>query len=400
MRRFATFLLAAMIALLLVCVAWQAEHPWLQWPRALAEAGAVGAIADWYAVVALFRHPLGLPIPHTAIIRQNQQRIAESLGNFVEENFLTQELIIGRLSGYNAAQALAGWLSEPANSRAIAEVMATSLPELLNGIDDGDVGRFFDRMVIPKLRTLDVSRAVGNILKVLSDGNRHQPLLDHGLDALENWLTANVDLIKARFSAASRYTPALLDAYIVNKFVEGVIALLRDVVATPDHELRREFDAAVQGLILQLRTSTAHRRLGKSLMRYCLRHLRDGEYYLTVLDHVRAGVAADLDRETSVLRGVAASVLVSIGKSVASEPAIQRKLNAWWLELARTLVVRYRRLLSALITEVMRSWNDEEVSRKIEAEIGRDLQFIRINGTFVGGVVGVSLHAATLVVAQ
>ncbi|MBU7440241.1 DUF445 domain-containing protein [Paraburkholderia fungorum] len=400
MRRTATFLLAIMIALLFVCVAWRAEHPWLVWPRAFAEAGTVGAIADWYAVVALFRHPLGLPIPHTAIIRKNRHRIGGSLGNFVEENFLTPELVIGRLSDHNAAQALAGWLAEPANSRAIAEVVAASLRELLNGIDDADVGHFFDRMVIPKLRTLDVSRAVANILKVLSDGNRHQPLLDRALKVLENWLTANVDLIKARFSAASRFTPALLDAYIVSKLVEGVIALLRDVVATPDHELRREFDEAVQDLIVQLRTSTVHRRLGKSLMRDCIRHLRGGEHYLTLLRQVRARVAGDLDREDSALSGMAASVLVSLGESVRSEPAIQRKLNAWWLELAWTLVVRYRHQLSVLIAEVTRSWNGEEVSRKIEAEIGCDLQFIRINGTFVGGVVGVLLHAATLAVAR
>lgn len=400
MRRTATCLLAVTIALLLTCVAWQARYPWLAWVRAFAEAGAVGAIADWYAVVALFRHPFGLPIPHTAIIAQNQRRIAVSLGSFVEENFLTPELIVGRLSGHNAAQALAGWLADPANSEAIAEAVVDTLPGLLNGIDDADVGRCFDRLVIPQLRTLDVSRAAGGLLKVLTERDRHQPLLDRGFAALEKWLTANVDLIKAKFSAASRYTPAPLDAYIVNKFVEGIIALLHEVVASPDHELRRQFDEAVQDVIVQLQTSAVHRRFGKSLMRDCIRHLRDGEHYRVLLDHVRARVAADLDREHSVLRGMAASVLVSLGKGVRSEPAMQRKLNAWWLELAQLLVVRFRRQLSALITEVVTSWNAEEVSRKIEAEIGRDLQYIRINGTFVGGLAGVLLHAATLVIAR
>ena len=181
MRRTATCLLAVLIALLLMSVVWQGEYPWLAWLRAFAEAGTVGAIADWYAVVALFRRPFGLPVPHTAIIPRNQQRIAESLGNFVEENFLTPELIIGKLSGHNAAQALAQWLAVPANSRAIADVVADSLPGLLNGIDEADVERFFERMVIPQLRTLDVSRAAGSVLKVLTDGGRHQPLLDHGL---------------------------------------------------------------------------------------------------------------------------------------------------------------------------------------------------------------------------
>jgi uncharacterized membrane-anchored protein YjiN (DUF445 family) len=135
-------------------------------------------------------------------------------------------------------------------------------------------------------------------------------------------------------------------------------------------------------------------------MRDCIRHLRGGEYYRVILDHARARVAVDLDREHSVLRDVAASLLASLGKSVRSEPAIQGKLNAWWLALARSLVVRYRRQLSALITEVVKSWDAAEVGRKIEAEIGRDLQYIRINGTFVGGLIGVLLHAATLVAAR
>ena len=207
MRRTAMCLLAAMIALLFACVAWQADHSWLAWPRAFAEAGTVGAIADWYAVVALFRHPLGLWIPHTAIIPQNQQRIAESLGNFVEENFLTPELIVGRLSGHDAAQALARWLAQPANSRGVAAIVADAVAGLLDGFDEADVQWLFDRLVIPQLRTLDVSRVAGDVLKVLTEGERHQPWLVHGLEALEKWLTANVEMIKAKFSETSRYTP-------------------------------------------------------------------------------------------------------------------------------------------------------------------------------------------------
>ncbi|MDN7177373.1 DUF445 domain-containing protein [Caballeronia sp. SEWSISQ10-4 2] len=395
MRRTATCLLGAMIALLFACVVYQAEYPWLTWLRAFAEAGTVGAIADWYAVVALFRHPFGMPIPHTAIIAQNQQRIAESLGNFVEENFLTPELVTGRLRDHNASRALAEWLAEPANSRAIADVVADSLPGLLNGIDDADVARFFDRSVM-LLRTLDVSRIAGNILKVVTEGDRHQPLLDRGLQALEQWLTLNVDLIKAKFSTASRYTPARLDAYIVDKFVEGIVALLHEVVANEQHELRRQFDEAMQDLIVQLQTSAVHRRFGKGLMRDCVRHLRNGDYPRVLLDQVRTRVTADVNRENSLVRAVAASLLASLGKGLRRERAMQHKLNAWWLDLAHTLVVRYRRQIPALITEVVKSWNAEEVSRKIEAEIGRDLQYIRINGTFVGGVVGVLIHATAL----
>ena len=398
MRTTATCLLAAMIALLITCVAWQAAHPWLAWPRAFAEAGTVGAIADWYAVVALFRHPCGIPIPHTAISPQNQQRIAESLGSFVEENFLTPEVVIGRLSGFNAAQALAGWLAVRENSVAIADVVADSLPRLLEGIDETDVEHLFDRLVIPQLRTFDVSRMAGQVLDVLTEGNRHQPLLDRGLSALETWLSNNVGLIKAKFSEASKFTLPTLDAYIVNKFVEGIIALMHEVVANPEHELRRRFDVAMQELSSELRSSAVYRRFGRLLLRDCIRHLEEGGYYGVLLDHIRAYVLADLGSERSVVRDVLAGTCVSMGKGMLSETSIQQKLNAWWLDIARLLVLRHRHQLSALITDVVKGWDAKEVSSKLEAEIGRDLQFIRINGTFVGGTVGVLIHACVFLV--
>ncbi|MFM0205822.1 DUF445 domain-containing protein [Paraburkholderia sediminicola] len=391
-------MLAAMIVLLFICMAWQAQHPWLAWPRAFAEAGTVGAIADWYAVVALFRYPCGIPIPHTAIIPKNQQRIAESLGSFVEENFLTPELIVGRLSGFNAAEALAGWLAGPENSAVVADVVAGSLPRLLDDIDERDVENLFDRLVIPRLRTLEVSRMAGQVLTILTEGNRHQPLLDRGLSVVETWLSSNVGLIKAKFSEASKLTLASLDAYIVNKFVEGIIALIHEVAANPEHELRRRFDVAVEDLSNNLRTSVVYRRFGRLLLRDCIRHLEDGEYYRVMLDHVRAYVLADLGSKDSVVRDMLAGTFVSIGKGVASEPSIQRKLNAWWLDIAGLLVRRHRHQLSALVADVVKGWDAKEVSCKLEAEIGRDLQYIRINGTFVGGTVGVLIHACVFLV--
>jgi uncharacterized membrane-anchored protein YjiN (DUF445 family) len=398
MRTTATCLLAGMIVLLLVCVIGQAAHPWLAWPRAFAEAGTVGAIADWYAVVALFRHPCGIPIPHTAIIPKNQQRIAESLGSFIEQNFLTPEVIIGRLSGFNAAEALAGWLAVRENSSMIADVVAGSLPRLLEGMDERDVEHLFDRFVIPRLRELEVSHVASQVLDILTEGNRHQPLLDRGLSAAETWLSDNVDLIKAKFSEASKFTPAPLDAYIVNKFVEGIIALIHEVVANPEHELRRQFDGAVQELSSNLRTSPVYRRFGRVLLRDCIRHLEEGGYYRVLLDHVRAHVLADLASGRSALREMIAGTFVSIGKGVASEPSIQHRLNAWWLDIAGLLVMRHRHQLSALITDVVKGWDAKEVSGKLEAEIGRDLQYIRINGTFVGGTVGVLIHACVFLV--
>jgi len=397
MRRTATILLLLMSILLLACVIWQGEHAWLAWPRAFAEAAMAGAIADWYAVVALFRHPLGVRLPHTAIIPHNQPRIAESLGSFIDEHFLRPELIVGRLRGHNAAQALARWLAQPENSRGVTDVVADSLAGLLDDMSEADLAWFFDHIVAPRLRTLDIARVAGDALDFLTQGERHRPLLDHGLVALEKWLTSNADLIRAKFSEASKYTPAPLDAYIVRKFIEGMLALLHEVAASPDHALRLQFDEALQTLIGQLRTSEVHRRYGKSLLRDCIRHLRRAGGHRALLDWLRTRVVDDLRHEQSAVRNTLSHALVALGTRIDREPSVQRKLNAWWIALAHELVVRYRHLLSALITEVVKSWNAEEVSRKIEVQIGRDLQYVRINGTLVGGIVGVLIHAATLI---
>ncbi|WP_244222840.1 DUF445 domain-containing protein [Cupriavidus lacunae] len=399
MRVTATCLLAAMIGLLVVSIVFQRDYPALAWLRAFAEAGTVGAIADWYAVVALFRHPFGIPVPHTAIIPRNQDRIANGLGSFVEQNFLTPEIVVDRLRGQNTAAAVAAWLARPDNSRIIADSVADSVPALLGSFDDKEVARFFERTVVPQLRTLDVSHLAGNMLAILTEGDRHQPLLDHGLRALERWLVANSDVVKAKFGEASRYTPALLDTYIVNRFVEGIIALLHEVVANPDHELRHQFDAAVQEQIRKLHTSDDYRRVGKAWMRDCIRYLRREDYYRILWERARTRLSADIGSQRSVIRHTMAAGLAAIGKSVADDPGIQEKLNAWWLELVHTVMLRYGRQIAALITEVVQSWDADEVGRKIEAEIGPDLQFIRINGTFVGGAVGVLLHAGALLLA-
>ena len=400
MRTTATFMLAIMLALLFASAAFEAAHPWLHWCRAFAEAAAVGAIADWYAVVALFRRPLGLRIPHTAIIARNQERIAESLGRFVAEHFLTPRNIVGKLRGHNAAKSLGVWLADPGNNRQAAAAIAESVPALIDGIEDAQFARSVERVVLPHLRRLDASRLAAGVLGAVTERRRHQWLLDRALAGMERWVTANEGLLKAKFSEVSKYTPGRLDAYIVDRFVGGIVALLREAAANPHHELRLQFDRAVQDLAARLRTSDDCRRAGRTLMRDCVRHVRNEGHCRALWERTRARVLADASREHSILADVIAGALVSLGKGLADDAAIQRRLNAWWLGLARAMACRYRHHIPALITDVVKGWNAEDAGRRIEAEIGRDLQYIRINGTWVGGIVGVVLHAAALLVAQ
>ena len=396
MKILATASLLAMLALLGLSTAGMAAHPWLHWVRAFAEAGAVGAIADWYAVVALFRRPLGLPIPHTAIIPRNKDRIGESLGSFVEQNFLTPENIVRRLESHNVAEAIARWLVQEGNKRAVAQAVCNLIPGLLRAGSDKDLQRLLDRTLTPMLLGLDVSRVAGHLLDLLRHSGRHQALLDQVLQASEAWLGTHQGLIKAKFSEASRYTPPVLDAYIVGKFVDGIVALLREVAGNPQHELRARFDVATLELIEDLKTSQEYRERGRALVRELVEHVRNEDFYRILWNDIRDRVEADLRGERSLLREHVGAALGLIGKEVLADPVLQRKLNAWWLEVVRELVLRFRHEASALIAEVVKSWDADEVGRKLELEIGRDLQFIRINGTVVGGIVGLLLHAAML----
>lgn len=233
MQWFALALLMAIALLLSGATAGAGAYPWLVWTRAFAEAAVVGAIADWFAVVALFRHPLGLPIPHTAIIPRNKDRIGEALGHFVEENFLTPDNVMRRLAGVNLARVGAQWLATPANSERAAGGICAVVPRILTLIEDEDVARLFARTLLSELEKLNLSRVAGEVLGVVTSGDPYQALQGDALKSIERLIVANQPLILAKFAEASKCTPGFLDTYIVNRFVEGFVRLVHDVAADP-----------------------------------------------------------------------------------------------------------------------------------------------------------------------
>jgi uncharacterized membrane-anchored protein YjiN (DUF445 family) len=225
MQAVASALLLAMLTVFALSAAFEPVYPTLRWVQAFAEAAAVGALADWFAVTALFRYPLGLPIPHTAIIPRNKDRIGAGLGTFVEYNFLTPENVIGRLATHNPACTTALWLAQPANSESVARRVCMLVPQILEALDDDDVRRFFERALVPQLDRLDIARMAGLILGVLTAYDRHQGALDQALKALERWLDANRTRIKEKFSAASKYTPRFVDAYIEGRLGRALVSV-------------------------------------------------------------------------------------------------------------------------------------------------------------------------------
>ena len=395
MQRLATALLAAMLVLLALSATFKNAHPWLQWVQAFAAAASVGAIADWFAVVALFHHPLGIPFPHTAIVPENKDRIGASLGEFVEHNFLTAENVLRKLELRNLSSEAADWLSHRPNAEHLAERACALIPNMLDALEDEDVWRFVDRVITPQLRALDLARIAGSILAVLTAEGRHQQLLGRALQVLEAWITANRATIKAKFGEASKYTPGFLDSYIVNRFVDGIVVLLHDVARNPEHEMRRRFDAATDEFVRKLSTSAEFKEQAEVFKRELLDHLEREAYYQIVWRDIKQRLIADLGAERSMIRSQVTDAFLKLGSGLKDDHALQEKLNGWLLKAIEVIVIRHRQQVSTLITEVVRGWDAREITQKMELEIGKDLQYIRINGTLVGGTVGLLLHAVT-----
>ena len=398
MQRFATGLLVFMLALLVLSVVYRDAHPAMQWVQAFAAAASVGAIADWFAIVALFHHPLGLPLPHTAIVPRNKDRIGESLGHFVEHNFLTVENVVRRLEQRSLSRAAAAWIATDKNADDVATQICALIPGMLTALDDEDVRRLFHRTLTAQLERLDVAGIGSAVLTVLTSGGRHQALLDRGLSLLESLLIRNQDAITRKFGDASKYTPRVFDAFVVRKFIAGVVALLHEVAADPAHEIRRQFDQAIEDFIGRLGTSAEYRDHAEALKRELLAHLERENYYQVVWDDIKARLRADVESATSAVKGHIKDALLRLGSGLGEDLVLQAKLDDWMLQTIEATLARHRHQVSMLITDVVKGWDARELTQKIELEMGRDLQYIRINGTLVGGLVGVLLHALTALI--
>jgi uncharacterized membrane-anchored protein YjiN (DUF445 family) len=396
MQRLATGLLCVALGVLLLSARYESVWPWLRWVRAFAEASAIGAIADWYAVVALFRRPLGLPIPHTAIIPSSKDSIGKSLGEFVTQYLLTPENVVGKLERYDSARHVAGWAAVPANASRLAALLMSAVPGLLRAPDDADIRRLFRLHVAPKLLELNMAQPLSKALEALIGAGLHRMALEAGLRFVDRWLVSNEELIRSKFAQASKYTPAPLDAYIVRKFLQGFRALVHEISTEPAHALRAQVDEALRALVGELEESPRYRQMLRDWLRELLEQWARDEDIHQLRETLAARVEADLLNEDSALRQSAAALIIALAEGVGRDRGVLDRINGAWLRFARSLTVQFRGQISTLIAEVLKSWDAEEVSRKVQLEIGKDLQFIRINGALVGGVVGVALHACTL----
>jgi len=392
MRWLATGLLVVMLGLLSLGLVFRTRWPGLEWLVAFAEAATVGAVADWFAVVALFRRPLGLPIPHTALIPRNKDRIGAELGRFIEQHFLTPENVTAKLAELDPVGRGARWLSLPANRARVAARLREALPTLLDALDDAEIERLIGGAVTRRLEALDLARLSGAALDFVTEDQRHQALFDQALVLIAGWLDRNRALILAKFGEQSSFTPRFVDGYIVKRFVDGMIDLIREVAETPHHEIRFRFDRTVRDFVARLGIDPAFRARAEAVKQDAIRLLAPEKFTASLWRELKRHLAEPAGAEVSPLERQIDGALAHLAQSLRQDADLKARVDRAVARVAGALTGRLRHQVGSLIADVVRRWDFREVGDRLELEVGRDLQFIRLNGTLVGGLVGLALH--------
>jgi len=398
MWRIATGALILMAAVFVVAKTLEARSIVWGYVAAFAEAAMVGALADWFAVVALFRHPLGLPIPHTAILPTNKERIGRTLGTFLVTNFLTREAISHRLDGVDLTAQAATWIR--ANAGELAERVIGCAPVLVKAINDEDVQRFLHGTVLVRLRAIEVAPLAGKALTLLTAGEKFDDLLGDVLAFAETVIRENHAFIRQQIRdrlplpelrGISLAKDVLAEA-IAHKVVEAAGKTLREARHNPHHPLRMALREKAKTLAVTLQTSPEYRARGEAIKAELLQHSAIGEYVAEVWNDLKQRLQSDLASPTSQTRDRVEQLLAGLGVLLLEDHALRAKLNAWLRAGILDWVEAHGAEAGQFIQERVGRWDAELMSQKLEEAVGRDLQYIRLNGTLVGGAVGLLLH--------
>ncbi|MCF6745407.1 DUF445 domain-containing protein [Blastococcus sp. KM273128] len=394
MKRLATglFLLAAVVFLGCVLLGEEAGA-WVGYVRATAEASMVGALADWFAVTALFRHPLRLPIPHTAIIPRKKDQIGESLGTFVQENFLTRTVVAEKLATIDVPGRLGTFLSAPGRAERLGGDAATALTGLTQLLKDDDVQPAVAALVERKLHETPAAPPLARVLELVVDGDRHQEVLSAAMRLMARFLDENRLVFRAQLGDASpAWVPDWVDDRVFDRAFAGVHRFLAEVAADPRHELRRAYDARLRAYVHALRTDPATAARVEEFKHEVLAHpaVRDwsGSLWTTVKDAVLAA-AAD---PTSPLRARVTALILDGARLLRTDPTVRELVQRHSGQVAGYVAERFSGDLADLVSSTVARWDTDETSRRIELQVGRDLQWIRVNGTVVGGLAGLVIY--------
>lgn len=395
MKRNAAGLLVLSALVFIATFAFSDGSGWLGYVRAASEAAMVGGVADWFAVTALFRHPLGIPIPHTAIIPRGKDAIGKGLGEFVQRNFLNPDSLVERIQEADPAGRLGEWLAEPNNAAAAARQSAQVIAAVAETIREDDVQQSVRDLVTSRIEAIEAAPLMGTVIDKAIEGGHYEALVTAALKGLSRSIKENRPLLRKRIGDESPWwVPEQLDDVVFEKLYVSLQRFIGEVTSNPDHEIRRLLDERTHALVDQLKNSPELQARGEELKRQLIAHPDFLAWTDGLWEGLKSGLVRAAEQPDSDLRRRLEQLALTTGERLRNDPALRHKVDAWIGNLAGHLAARSGPEVATLIATTVERWDADETSRRLELQVGRDLQFIRINGTLVGGLVGVIIHAA------
>ncbi|MFF7683721.1 DUF445 domain-containing protein [Microbacterium sp. NPDC007973] len=382
--------LLAMALVFAVSFSLQREVEWLQYVRAAAEGGMVGALADWFAVTALFRHPLGLPIPHTAIIPRRKDEIGRQLGEFVETNFLEGDVVRTKLESTPLSARAGAWLADPAHADRVAAEGATLATSVLTALDDDDVQGLIEDLAREHLLSPDWGPSIGGWLQRVVGSGAHHGAVDLALDNIAVWLANNRDTFQGLVSRRlPSWVPSMAARLVDDTVYREAVQFIDAVRADPRHQARGAIDGYLARLADNLQHDPATMVRLEEAKAAVFDSPRVRQLAADAWNTAKAGLLRSLADPESALRRRASAALAEVGERLQHDETLQRRVDGWVTDAAVFVVGRYRHDIASIITDTVERWDAEETTEKIELMVGRDLQYIRLNGTIVGALAGV-----------
>jgi uncharacterized membrane-anchored protein YjiN (DUF445 family) len=396
MKIAATGLLVVMALTFFGARAYEDSYPWLAWVKAFAEAGMVGGLADWFAVTALFRHPLGLPIPHTAIIPKNKDRIGEALASFLKENFLIAPVVARRMRNLDIAGAAGRFLQTPQGEETrIRQGASRLIADIFEGLDDDRLGGLFKQALAGRLRNMEVAPLLGHALASSINDNRHVPMLEAAIRWTARALDANEGLIRDMVKKRTNWVLKLagIDSRIGDSIIEGLRKLTVEMHTDPAHPVRLKIEEALAQLANDLQTKPETQTRVEEWKNQLLDNRSVALWIDALWQKGREAIIKAARNPDAAMAGKLGEVLKSMGQSLEKDERIRSAINQFARRTVAGLAASYGGSIVKLVSETIRGWDAQTVTDRLESAVGRDLQYIRINGTLVGGSVGLLLHA-------
>ncbi len=397
LRRMRTLAVALLVLAAVVYLLTLGEDGFLGYVNAGAEASMVGAIADWFAVTALFRHPLGLPIPHTALIPKRKDDLGRGLEEFFGENFLQEDIIRERIAVATISLRVGQWLSEPANARRVVDEVADVAAIGLGKVRDEHVADLVTEALVPRFREEPISPLLGGLLQEMVRDDLHHGLVDLALEELQGWLEENPDTVAEILGErAPWWTPPRLNEVVTSRINVELVRWVHDIREDPQHHARGALDSMLADLARDLLENPDTQARTEALKQRILDHPQVVASAISLWNALRRSLVASLADPEGAVRQRMLTEVCRFAERLLAEEELRRKLDATAADAAVFAVGRYGAEVTAVITHTIERWDGREAAERIELHVGRDLQFIRINGTIVGGLVGVLIHTVSV----